>query len=50
MAQKMASAMALDYLRVVAAPGRRENFPAVLNRAPDAQPSLATNASEALLS
>ena len=37
-AEKMASVMTLDYLRVEAAQGRREDFLAVLDRAPDAPP------------
>ncbi len=37
-AEKMASVMTLDYLRAEAAQGRREDFLAVLDRAPDAPP------------
>lgn len=37
-AEKMASVMTLDYLRTEAAQGRREDFLAVLDRAPDAPP------------
>lgn len=36
-AEKMASVMTLDYLRAEAAKGRREDFLAVLDRAPDAE-------------
>ena len=37
-AEKMASVMTLDYLRVEAAQGRREEFLAVLDRVPDVPP------------
>lgn len=37
-AEKMASVMTLDYLRTEVAQGRREDFLAVLDRAPDAPP------------
>ena len=37
-AEKMASVMTLDYLRTEAAQGRREDFLAVLDCAPDAPP------------
>lgn len=37
-AEEMASVMTLDYLRTEAAQGRREDFLAVLDRAPDAPP------------
>lgn len=37
-AEKMASVITLDYLRTEAAQGRREDFLAVLNRAPEAPP------------
>lgn len=37
-AEKMASVLTLDYLRTEAALGRREDFLAVLDSAPDAEP------------
>ena len=37
-AEKMASVLTLDYLRTEAALGRREDFLAVLDSVPDAQP------------
>ncbi|MFT4267050.1 MAG: toxin-antitoxin system HicB family antitoxin [Xenophilus sp.] len=37
-AEKMASTMTLDYLRAEAAQGRRADFLAVLDKAPDAPP------------
>jgi predicted transcriptional regulator len=37
-AEKMASVMTLDYLRAEAAQGRREDFLAVLDSAPDTPP------------
>ena len=37
-AEKMAGVMTLDYLRAEAAQGRREDFLAVLDRAPDVPP------------
>ena len=39
-AEKMASVMTLDYLRAEAAQGRRSDFLAVLDRAPDVTPDL----------
>lgn len=39
-AEKMASVLTLDYLRLEAAKGRRDDFLAVLNRAADAPPLL----------